>query len=156
MAEEAKSAPTWALQTPSPVRTAAVQPLHAFLYYSSKLPPAQWLKTKQIYNLRFWRSEVWKALFLQAARVGNRFSKFPGFQGPPALLGLWPLPPASEPVLQCHTFPQLFCPLPLPGTLVIGPRWISQAPPASLGQLIHNLDSICSLDSPLPCKVTCS
>ena len=88
MAEEAKSAPTWALQTPSPVRTAAVQPLHAFLYYSSKLPPAQWLKTKQIYNLRFWRSEVWKALFLQAARVGNRFSKFPGFQGPPALLGL--------------------------------------------------------------------
>ena len=79
-------------------RWALGESLHTLLvscYCYSKLGQAWFFKTIQIYNLKVLGVRNLEA-FLQAALLGNLM--FPSFRGPPALLGLRPLPPGSEPV----------------------------------------------------------
>lgn len=114
------------------------------------------LKLSRFIILKFWRSEVWKALFLQAALVGNLFSYVSQLPGAPSTP--WLVAPSSR--FRACVVASRIPPTLLPSSTSWDPcdRAQLDKPGSSTvsGSLIHDLNSICSLDSPLPCKVMCS
>ena len=80
-------------------------------------------------------------------------------QKPRRGLGLWPLPPSSKPVMAVWVLVILILTLLHPSSMCDGrsvwwkdhwPTWTAQDPLLSSSQLVKNLNSICSLHSPLP------
>ena len=80
-------------------------------------------------------------------------------QKPRRGLGLWPLPPSLKPVMAVWVLVTLILTLLHPSSMCDGrpvwwkdhwPTWTAQDPLLSSSQLVKNLNSICSLHSPLP------
>lgn len=100
MAEEATSVPTGApadavhLSTPRQYSQRA-----CFLHHCYSLPPAQWLKTKRVYTLTGLEVGSLEGAASPGSPSGDSPLLSPSSQGPPARLGLWPLPPAPGPAL---------------------------------------------------------